>query len=942
MYSLSLKLSFMNNFPRILLVACSLMMSTFATSQVITTVPSMPVENQSVILTFNFADTPLNGISSDVYVHTGVNILNGNEWQYVIGSWGNNSTQPKLTKIAQNLYQLTMSPSILEYYSVPDDKHIAQMCFVARSSDGSTQTADLFVDVYQSTVSVIFTSPSEDSFVLLPDENQVVTAKSPLADSMFLYIDNQLIMTVKATVIEYYVVASDFPEHWKNLDITAIAKDAEDNTASSEITFMTVPFPSVADLPENCDNGVTAIDDNSAVFCLTAPDKKFCFLKSTFNNFLIGEDYFMNLTPDGEKFWIQIDELEPNTEYAYMYSVDGIIDVADPYCHKILDPWNDPYISDEVYPNLMSFPAEAPENIVSTFTLNEPDYQWQINDFTPPENADLIIYELHVRDFIAAHNYQTLIDTIGYLTNLGINAVELMPVNEFEGNSSWGYNPSFYFAPDKYYGTANKLKEFIDCCHENGIAVILDMVLNHSFGQSPMVRMYWDENQGTPAADNLWFNQYPTHDYNVGYDFNHESQYTKSFSKDVMKYWLTEYKVDGYRFDLSKGFTQVNTLGNTSLWGQYDASRIAIWKNYLDYIRSVDEDAIIILEHFAANSEEKELSNYGMLLWGNLNYYYNEATMGYTNSNFSDISYLKRGWSYPHLVGYMESHDEERLMYKNKEYGNSSPSGDYIISQTITGLLRNAMAAAFFFTVPGPKMIWQFGELGYDYSIDYNGRTGEKPVKWDYYDNWQRKKLFDVYKSLIKLKKEESIFATDDYETNFSGYTKSLYLNENDDHVIVVGNFNVIPAEIELDMPQQGLWYEFFYHDSITVNEDVLTLNLAPGEFKLLSTKRYFDPKLNLAISDFDEINENLVEIFPNPCGQILHFNISLHNLSDVDISIFDINSSKMLINNIYKNLSQGIHNLEINLDEYNFKHGAYIVTVKTNGYIISNKIIKL
>ena len=98
-----------------------------------------------------------------------------------------------------------------------------------------------------------------------------------------------------------------------------------------------------------------------------------------------------------------------------------------------------------------------------------------------------------------------------------------------------------------------------------------------------------------------------------------------------------------------------------------------------------------------------------------------------------------------------------------------------------------------------------------------------------------------MYKSLIKLKKEESIFATDDYETNFSGYTKSLYLNENDDHVIVVGNFNVIPAEIELDMPQQGLWYEFFYHDSITVNEDVLTLNLAPENSSCSRQNAIFD-----------------------------------------------------------------------------------------------------
>ena len=57
-----------------------------------------------------------------------------------------------------------------------------------------------------------------------------------------------------------------------------------------------------------------------------------------------------------------------------------------------------------------------------------------------------------------------------------------MPFNEFEGNDSWGYNPDFYFAPDKYYGPKNTLKEFIDSCHSKGIAVIMDIALNHSFG----------------------------------------------------------------------------------------------------------------------------------------------------------------------------------------------------------------------------------------------------------------------------------------------------------------------------------------------------------------------------------------------------------------------------------------------------------------------------
>ena len=101
-----------------------------------------------------------------------------------------------------------------------------------------------------------------------------------------------------------------------------------------------------------------------------------------------------------------------------------------------------------------------------------------------------------LRDFLAAHDWNTLTDTLDYFTELGINAIELMPVSEFEGNESWGYNPSFYFAADKYYGPASDLKVFIDSCHGQGIAVILDMVLNHSYGQSPLVQLYFDEASG--------------------------------------------------------------------------------------------------------------------------------------------------------------------------------------------------------------------------------------------------------------------------------------------------------------------------------------------------------------------------------------------------------------------------------------------------------------
>ena len=106
-----------------------------------------------------------------------------------------------------------------------------------------------------------------------------------------------------------------------------------------------------------------------------------------------------------------------------------------------------------------------------------PAYNWQNTNFTAPENKNLLIYELLVRDFVQKRNYQTLIDTLGYLDKLGINAIELMPPGEFENNESWGYNPSFHMALDKYYGTPEKFKEFVDSCHGRGIAVIVDMVL---------------------------------------------------------------------------------------------------------------------------------------------------------------------------------------------------------------------------------------------------------------------------------------------------------------------------------------------------------------------------------------------------------------------------------------------------------------------------------
>ena len=556
----------------------------------------------------------------------------------------------------------------------------------------------------------------------------------------------------------------------------------------------------------------------------------------------------MNETPDGLRYWITIKGLTSGTEYAYQYRIDDSIQVADYNTEKVLDKNVDPGISSTTYPSLKTFPTQASGTLAGIIQTGKTAYNWQVTNFSKPDKRNLVIYELLVRDFVAAGNWQTLKDTLNYLKKLGVNAIEVMPFNNFEGASSWGYNPNFYFAPDKVYGTETALKQFIDACHQNGMAVIMDMVLNHSFGSSPMVQMYFDNANNRPAANSPWFSQYYTHAYDVGYQFNNVTTATKEFRKRVIAYWLQNYHIDGYRFDLAKGFTPTNTCDatgnncNVTTWGNYDQQRINIWDTLYSYQQSVSPSSYTILEMFADNSEEQVYSGSGMLTWGNMNNNFNQATMGYsTNWDLSGGIYTNRGFSNPTLVTYQESHDEERLMWKNEQYGNSS--GSYNIKDTATGLHRNAMAAAFWALIPGPKMLWQFGELGYDYSINTcidgitinnNCRLDPKPIKWNYLQNPNRKTLHDIYSWLLKLRTIPaylSTFTTGTITYNLSGAFKWMEVYDNSLKIVVIGNFDVVAQTGSVTFPSSGTWTDYLNGAPINATGTPQSFTLQPGEY---------------------------------------------------------------------------------------------------------------
>lgn len=896
-------------------------------AQVVTSTPWFPVVSDSVIVYFDASkgNGALANYSGDIYAHTGV-ITNlstsSTDWKYVIADWSANLPKALLKPLGNNLYKFAVKPSITDFYGVPTDEQVLKLAFVFRNADGSkvgrnSDGSDIMVDVYPDGLEAKVITP-ENGVLVSGGSNIDFRGVTKESDSLFLYLNNLLLEKTNLHDLSRTVTVVNPGVNW----FIAKAKKGNEVDYDSVYVYVRGSVP-VAELPSDVIPGVNYNNDGSVTLVLSDPAalKSYVYLLSDLNNYMPSESYQMNRTPDGKYYWITLTGLQSNAEIGYQYLIDGSLRIADPFTEKILDPWNDPYISSDIYPNLKPYPQGKTSGIVSVFPVIKSEFQWQTTNFTPIDKEKLVIYELHIRDFVGTRAIKTVMDTLDYLQNLGVNAIELMPINEFEGNDSWGYNPSFYFAADKAYGTKNDYKAFIDECHRRGISVFIDMVLNHSYGLSPLVQMYFDPQAGTdgaPSADNPWYNQSCPHPpYCWGYDFNHESIYTKEFVDRVNAYWLTEYKVDGFRFDFTKGFT--NKVGDGMA---YDASRIAILKRMANQIWNVNPAAVVILEHLTVNSEEKELSAAGMMLWGNMNYNYSQAAMGkISTSNINGISYKSTGrnWAEPHLVGYMESHDEERLMYNCKSAGNDSLASYSIKNQKIA-LERMALNASFFLTVPGPKMIWQFGELGYDVSINYDCRVCPKPLHWEYKDDYYRNFLYKVYSSLNKLRLEYPVFSTTDFDVKGTGTVKQIVLRHNSMDVVIVGNFAITDRTATPLFTKSGKWYEFTKNDSLDVTAGTTKLDLKAGEFRIFSTSRIANNGLNIGIED--PIGTSEIKIYPNPAMDLLNVDFELNSAKLVVFKVFDL--SGKLVLQTERSSNTGLNQIQLTIS--GLKPGLYIL----------------
>ncbi|THH40570.1 alpha-amylase family glycosyl hydrolase [Neolewinella litorea] len=727
---------------------------------------------------------------------------------------------------------------------------------------------------------------------------------TPVTISAFSYVDatlrlqreDEVIATVTSDRITEMVNLPDAPV--TTYTVTATYRG---ETASTSVTFITGD-PEVAAVPDDARPGATRTADGGVLLHLRAPQKSDVFVVGNFNDWTPVAASRMKVAPNDTSFWLKIPAEDlPEGDLLYQYAVDGDGRFADPYSTLVLDPDDDPFIGPETFAGIPDYPSADAEGIVTWLRLDAPEYSWETEEYTVPDPEKMVVYELLVRDFIAAHDFQTLTDTLDYLDRLGVNTIELMPVSEFEGNLSWGYNPSFHMALDKYYGSPEALKAFVDAAHARGMAVVLDVVYNHAFGESSLIRM-WPGNQPfAPGADNPYANVTARHPFNVGYDLNHESALTQEYVKTTLQYWLEEFRIDGFRFDLSKGFTQ-NFSNDVGTWNRYDASRVAILKEYADLVWSVNEDAYMIMEHLGESREENELAQYGqgMYFWSGYQPHdaYLEAAMGYNagnGSNFSSVLAENRGFDQRSLIAYMESHDEERMVYKNLQFGNGS--GNYNVQELGTALDRVELASAFFYTLPGPKMLWQFGELGYDYPINYctdgtvnNGcRTGPKPIVWEYRDNPARQDVYHTIADLLYVRNNFEYFHGEVTASNFAGEVKYVFLDSEDGPAAIVGNFGVTPATVTTAVPASGTWFDFFNQTEVQFDAANTSIDLGPGEYRVFLSQPVDRNGGRLTSTNDEAVARLAFTLSPNPTAGQLRTYFFLERPSTVSVTVIDL-----------------------------------------------------
>ena len=578
--------------------------------------------------------------------------------------------------------------------------------------------------------------------------------------------------------------------------IHAIAYGADDRVFISNVD-VNLPINVVNENPiSSCEDGLV-LDGNQIQICLYAPNKDYVALKSSWNtSYPNGE--LMKLSQDG--FWWYSSNLS-NGNYEYQFNINGEKLIADPWSRNVV--WKDIVGVSE---------SSDFQKAKTSFFVGEDTFQWSDSDFLRPSMNDLIIYEMHVGDFGADQNsigtFNDVVEKIesGYFADLGINAIELMPLGEFEGGNSWGYDPSFYMAPESAYGSVNDLKNLVNVAHNHDIAILLDVVFNHLWGSSPLFQLYqpldsynWQDHDyaNCPYFDNeesLW--GYKIENW---HQVNGREYRAWKYVVDALDVWVNDYHIDGFRFDYTPG------IG----WGG-DSDGASFYANHLD---NIDPSLILIAEednYYQINQTDFDSG------WDYSYFHTIDANLLELNSNghfwgdmndlWNHINSYSQGYQDHYgSINYIENHDEGRIIYELTQYQGYSLDVAY---------QKSKLGSSILFTSLGVPMIYNGQEFGQNtqHRDDFGYPISPQPLQWENLSSNLGQSLFSHYSMLSKLRSSYDVLKNGYNDLKLIDNSKKsivFWRVHEQDQIVVVANFNNVTEYIDVEFPQSGTWYDF-------------------------------------------------------------------------------------------------------------------------------------
>ncbi len=788
-------------------------------------------------------------------------------------------------------------------------------------SNGQVMYYDIYIDYDYSPGDpyVFFVSPT-------PDEGAQVSGGVSLsvvgdAETVEFWANGSNLGTDNAS--PYEATWTPEPSEFGNATIVVIAHGSEDKVTylfrHVNIVHNIVEEP----VPTGVTDGVN-INGNTVTIALYAPFKDFVAIKGSWNqDFPNGE--LMKLS--GDTLWWYQTEL-PDGTFSYQYNLEGEKTIADPWSKDVL--WVDPGGGWE---------SGNYSHAKTIFEIGAVPFTWTDYNFVRPVQEDVIVYELHVGDFRGIEGeigtYQDIIQKLneGYFTELGVTAIELLPVNEFEGSNSWGYNPTFYMAPETTYGTPDELKELVDTAHQHGIAILMDVVFNHMWGSAPLFQLY-------QPIDNYDFDD---HNYDqCPYFHNQESQWGyklehwhevngRSYRSwkhitDVLLTWIYDYHIDGFRFDHTAG------IG----WGE-DANGASYYADLLD---DIDPSLILIAEE--DNPSKINTTDFD----AGWDYSYHHTIFDNLMEIYLSIYNLQshfQWWSQSYSehtgpLNYAESHDEPRLIYEAINYQGMTIDD---------AALKTKLGAVALLTGTGTPMIYhgqEFGQSGT--SRDPNGHVIPQPLQWENLNSDWGNDIFTHYKRLLWLRNNRGVIRGPNLEVmSVNNSQKYITMKRHDDTlgqtVFIVMNFNSSAQTISnLGFPYAGDWFEFTLDEVLHTNDGSYANYEIPASTARVYTN-YKDWE-DLSVDDLVRpipFEFNLEPNYPNPFNPVTVISYQLSADSDVSLQIYNVKGQiiKTLLN---KTQRPGFYS--VNWKPNNLPSGVYFCKLVQGSHSSTQKLILL